>query len=281
MIRNAAGQKWRVFAFTRATNAPVLGGAAQITAKISIDYASPVALADVNPVEAEDGYYYFDLTQAETNGNIIEIFPESSTAGVQVLGVPARELPTSSSSSGSGGSGITLGAGFPADDYLFRYLSEAGVIAFGDHDEDGAIEPFLLDDCKTFVASHVAARLTQRYAWEQIITAPIMMEVFAVGILRRVCMRRGNGVPASLEQSWQEFYGRDGLLDMIARGQMPLTDVDGLSLRPKTFNNPGWANLHVDRLYPESKVRVVSGSSDMRGTSKLSRRVDRFPENFG
>jgi hypothetical protein len=80
--------KWRVFAFNRTTGAPVTGDAANITAKISIDYGSRTALSDVNPAEAEDGYYYFDLTEAERTGTWFEIYPESSTSGVQVIGVP-------------------------------------------------------------------------------------------------------------------------------------------------------------------------------------------------
>lgn len=81
--------KVRVFAFTLATGAPVTGGAGAITAKWAKDYGTPTALTDTNPTEAEDGFYYFDLTAAERDVTIIgEIFPESSTSGVQVIGVP-------------------------------------------------------------------------------------------------------------------------------------------------------------------------------------------------
>lgn len=104
MLKNTAGQKWRVFAFNRTTNAPVTGDAANITAKLSIDYGARTATVDVNPTEAEDGYYHFDLSQAETNGNYLEIYPESSTSNVQVLGDPGHfntESVTSSSGLGS------------------------------------------------------------------------------------------------------------------------------------------------------------------------------------
>jgi hypothetical protein len=104
MLKYVAGQKWRVFAFNRTTNSPVTGDAANITAKLSIDYGSRTAVSDTNPTEAEDGYYYFDLTAAETNGNILEIFPESATSGVQVIGIPGRELPTSPANSGGASS---------------------------------------------------------------------------------------------------------------------------------------------------------------------------------
>jgi hypothetical protein len=100
MIRNT---KWRVFAFNRVTAAPVLGDANNITAKIAIDYASPTALTDTNPTEAEDGYYYFDLTTEERTGDFVELFPESSTADVQVIGVPGYLSATATSGGGGGG----------------------------------------------------------------------------------------------------------------------------------------------------------------------------------
>lgn len=90
MLRNTAGQKWRVFAFTRSTNAPLTDGASAITAKISIDNGTATALTDTNPTETEDGYYLFDLSQAETNGVSLDLYPESSTSGVQVIGVPGH-----------------------------------------------------------------------------------------------------------------------------------------------------------------------------------------------
>ena len=90
MRKNLAGQKWRVFAFNRSTGVPVTGDALNITSKISIDFGSRTAITDTNPTEAEDGYYYFDLTQAETNGDTLEVFPESVTSGVQVIGCPGH-----------------------------------------------------------------------------------------------------------------------------------------------------------------------------------------------
>lgn len=91
MQKNTAGQKWRVFAFQRSTGDPVTGDAAKITAKIALDYGAATALADTNPTELEDGYYAFDLSQAETNANVLWLYPESSTPGVQVVGVPGSE----------------------------------------------------------------------------------------------------------------------------------------------------------------------------------------------
>jgi hypothetical protein len=85
MQKNVASQKFVVFAFNRTNNNPVTGDAANITANIRKDYGAAVATNDVNPTEQEDGYYVFDATQAETNADAIQIFPESTTADVQVI----------------------------------------------------------------------------------------------------------------------------------------------------------------------------------------------------
>lgn len=94
MLKNVAGQKWRVFAFNRTTNAPHLAGAANITAKLSKDWAAAAALADVNPVETEDGYYLFDIAQTESNADNLDLYPECSTADIQVIGTPASQHTT-------------------------------------------------------------------------------------------------------------------------------------------------------------------------------------------
>ena len=89
--KNVAGQKWRVFAFNITTGAAVTGDAANITAKISKDGGGSVATNDVNPTEDEEGYYDFDLTQAESNADDFGLIPVSATADVQVIGVPGKQ----------------------------------------------------------------------------------------------------------------------------------------------------------------------------------------------
>jgi hypothetical protein len=88
MLKNTANQKWVVFAFDLTDNTPKTGDAAQITANLRIDGAAANAIDDTNPTELEDGYYVFDLTQAETNGDNIVICPASSTGDIQVIGCP-------------------------------------------------------------------------------------------------------------------------------------------------------------------------------------------------
>jgi len=91
MQKNTAG-KWVVFAFESdsGTNPgqPVTGDAANITANIRIDGGVANAVDDTNPTELEDGYYIFDITAVESNGDLLLITPESATANVNVIGVP-------------------------------------------------------------------------------------------------------------------------------------------------------------------------------------------------
>ena len=89
MQKNTAGQKFVVFAFNRTTNVPLTGDAANITANLQIDFGSSTGTNDVTPAELEDGFYSFDATQAETNGDSLVIYPASSTGDIQVIGVPA------------------------------------------------------------------------------------------------------------------------------------------------------------------------------------------------
>lgn len=85
MFKNTADQKIRVFSFNYSTGSPVLGDAANMSCKISKDYSVPTPLNDTTPVEVEDGYYYFDLTQEETNADIIDFYPESTTPNASII----------------------------------------------------------------------------------------------------------------------------------------------------------------------------------------------------
>ncbi|MGB2046119.1 MAG: hypothetical protein ACPHUD_10335 [Porticoccaceae bacterium] len=91
MEKNTAG-KWIVFAYGLPDHAnagqAITGDAANITANIRVDGGAANAVDDVTPTELEDGYYVFDITAAESNGDLLSLHPASSTANVQVIGVP-------------------------------------------------------------------------------------------------------------------------------------------------------------------------------------------------
>lgn len=96
MLKNQSGQQWVVIAFDSATGDLVGSDEANITAKLRIGAgADLVDTGDTNPtpVTGQTGYYAFDLTAAETNADQVWIFPQSSTAGVRVLGFPPEYSP--------------------------------------------------------------------------------------------------------------------------------------------------------------------------------------------
>ena len=101
MFKNTASQKLTVFAFADSGHAtldagePVLTDSANISLKIEQDDdGTQTTSNDLAPTEVEDGQYRFDLTQAETNGDKLTFYPQSSTAGVQVIALPSSVIYT-------------------------------------------------------------------------------------------------------------------------------------------------------------------------------------------
>lgn len=175
------------------------------------------------------------------------------------------------------------------DDYLDRFMSALGIRTWTNHDEtnDGDGVQELIDDAnenaavsldaKVYAGTFLGGRLSNKYEYTTLQQAPLMIEIWAVVCLRTLCFRRGNPPPKSLEARYQEIVEKDGLLDQIASGKMKLTDVYGTPLPPKNPGAPSHANLQIDRRYPESSVRVVTGSSDTK-SSPLGRKFDRYTE---
>jgi hypothetical protein len=97
MIRNKPGQTIRLFAFAlraiTVNGAPVLMGsqvtgiANTITLRLSHNGGATFDSAVTHPTETEDGYYIHPLTQAETDAQTLDPYPESSIDGVQVIAV--------------------------------------------------------------------------------------------------------------------------------------------------------------------------------------------------
>jgi hypothetical protein len=88
LYKNTASQKIAVYAYTASTGAAKTGDAAQITGYISKDWGAAAAITDTNPTELDatnmQGWYVFDLTQTETNAEVLIIAAVSSTSGVLV-----------------------------------------------------------------------------------------------------------------------------------------------------------------------------------------------------
>lgn len=88
LYKNTASQKMAVYAYTASTGAAKTGEAAQITGYISKDWGAAAAISDTNPTELDatnmPGWYVFDMTQAETNAEVLIIAAKSSTSGVLI-----------------------------------------------------------------------------------------------------------------------------------------------------------------------------------------------------
>ena len=78
-------QKVAVFAWNTIDDAPETGDAGNITGNVYIDGGGANAIDDTNPSElGSTGIYVFDLTAAETNGDLIVVEAASTTAGVYI-----------------------------------------------------------------------------------------------------------------------------------------------------------------------------------------------------
>ncbi len=91
LYKNTAGQKLAVLAIDTSDGSLKTGDAANITAQISKDGGASAASDDTNPTELDatnhPGVYIFDLTQAETNADMISFTAGSSTGNIS-LGDP-------------------------------------------------------------------------------------------------------------------------------------------------------------------------------------------------
>jgi hypothetical protein len=88
IYKNVASQKIGVFAYDSSDGSAKTGDAGNITAYISLDFAAPAQTNDVNPTELDatnaPGWYVFDLTQGETNAEVIILAAQSATADILI-----------------------------------------------------------------------------------------------------------------------------------------------------------------------------------------------------
>lgn len=95
--KNVASQKIGVFAYDDTTGDAKTGNAAQITAYIWQDWASGAASNDANPTELDatnaPGIYVFDLTQGETNADVVALYALSATADIVLRPVVVHTTP--------------------------------------------------------------------------------------------------------------------------------------------------------------------------------------------
>ncbi len=90
MFKNVASQKIELFAFDYSTGAPKTGDAANITPYITKDGGSVTALTDTSATEMSStnapGWYSFDVSQSESNADMILFTGKSSTSNIAIVG---------------------------------------------------------------------------------------------------------------------------------------------------------------------------------------------------
>ena len=88
MFRNLAGQHIAVYARNVVTDQPYTGGAATITAQISLDGLPTGPTVNENPAELDatdaPGIYLFDMLTVETDGDFVVLCAVSATANIQI-----------------------------------------------------------------------------------------------------------------------------------------------------------------------------------------------------
>ena len=99
MFKNTASQKVAVFAFDSATGAPKTGDSGNITVYVSKDWGGVNALTDTSATEIDStnakGWYLFDISQTETNADLVHLTGKSATSGVVVVGQIIQTVPAS------------------------------------------------------------------------------------------------------------------------------------------------------------------------------------------
>jgi hypothetical protein len=88
LFKNVASQKIAVYAIDKTTGAAKTGDSGAITAYVSLDGGTPAQTNDANPTELSStnmpGWYVFDMTQSETNCNMLVLAAKSSTPNILI-----------------------------------------------------------------------------------------------------------------------------------------------------------------------------------------------------
>lgn len=140
---------------------------------------------------------------------------------------------------------------------IIRYLSQDGVIGFSDHEETGAADDDVIDDCRTQASEEIAGVLEHLYTVANLATSALVTRWATVIASYYLCERRGNPVPDSLAAEYERLTAfPDGLLYRTRSGKFALPGI-----RKSTSSVPVFSNLTVDRRYLREKVRVIRANS--------------------
>ncbi len=129
MFKNVSGQKIAMFAFDYSLGSPKTGDAGNLTPYINIDWAGITALTDTSATEISatnaPGWYLFDVSQSESNGNTLHFTCKSGTSNVAIVGIQLQTVPAALGLAG-GASGGFLISGSNSGTTTFGALTVTG-----------------------------------------------------------------------------------------------------------------------------------------------------------
>lgn len=142
-------------------------------------------------------------------------------------------------------------------DKMTRYMSLQGIVAFSDHEDCGEEDDLVIQDCIDRASGEVAGSLYPLYKLENLETNKLVCQWATVIACFYLCKRRGNNVPESLYDDYEQITGLpDGLIERTRTEKFILPCV------PKQSHNiPTFSNLTVDRRYRREQVRVTKANS--------------------
>lgn len=294
--KNTADQKWTVFAFDRTDNTPKEGDAAQITGKISKDWGSATAITDTNPTEIEDGYYVFDLTQEETNADILLILPESSTSNIQVIGLPGtrstipigfsdlnigegiveanvkeiNDVPVTGSSSTILGGTLESIQVYTSQTEIERIWSTIGAQYRTDDDGDGSAESGVWNDIIIAATDEVNIYVLKWYEPGNLINNLMVRRWASIIGAFLLSQRRGN--PAQFQSEYERVLN---FLEEVSSGNKR---IPRLPMRDDF--TPSMRNYTIDHRFHSTKIRTVRKIQTGGSYSGELKAPDRFNEPY-
>lgn len=134
-----------------------------------------------------------------------------------------------------------------------RKFSEAGVLSFSDHDENGTEDTDVVADAINEATAEIDLYCSQRYAQADLQGSTIINRWATIFAIVFLCENRGNPPPERLLDRMEFIYER---LEKIREGAMNIPGLAFIGGQRPTFSN-----LTVDRRFRRSKVRRTATNS--------------------
>lgn len=148
---------------------------------------------------------------------------------------------------------------YTSADEIEALLSPDGADARLDDVDSGAVsateEDYMAVQAVNKATSRINIYLQQRYAPALLATSWAVHDFTTIYGAIWLCRRRGNSVPASLMESWEEDCLP--LLEAIQKDQMSLNDI-----AERESDQPRFANVTLDSRYRVRQLRVERPLSD-------------------